>query len=414
MLRIRLGNSFRPVFSSATPLPRKAYCRPVLTRRSFHAGPVLGEGEPPRRRKYPHPALIALSLLPLAAYAVWEWYTYSTIPQTARRPLRLALLKHYYTNDAAEAVSNYLAAIDQCLLFGLPENSNEVTGIKLRLAELHATHRASPREALALYATVLGALQARVRAEGPAADPNQQNKLVGIAHKMGDEYLKLGNLGAARASYEWSVRKMLGFNEPPPRSPYMDVDSASTHGGEDAFVADEHSESYIGPTDKPVQLPNWVSPTEIGAAMEALAGIYSRQKLPELALSVYIRALEILDTDASLSKSERACRKAILQNNIAEAQVSLARSGADPALRAAYSWARKAAASAKLSGGLATCAECFVCAECNMGTIARMLGDLTSAKKHFILCRDMAAEAGFTGGVIEAREGLKTVSEGIA
>ncbi|KAJ3169748.1 hypothetical protein HDU87_000541 [Geranomyces variabilis] len=408
MLRTKLGNTFRPV-----------YCRPFLTqrisllRRTFHAGPVLGEGEPLRRRTFPRPALIALSLLPLAAYAVWEWYTYSTIPPTARRPLRLALLKHYYTNDAPGAVANYLDAVDQCLLAGLPANSNEVTGIKLRLAELHATHRSSPREALALYASVLGALQARVKAEGPTAHPSQQNKLVGIAHKMGDEYLKLGNLGAARASYEWSVRKMLGFNEPPPRSPFADVDSASGAGGGDAFVADEQSEPYIGPTDKPVQLPNWVSPTEIGAAMEALAGIYSRQKLPELALSVYIRALEILDTDASLSTSERACRKAILQNNIAEAQVSLARSAADPALRAAYGWARKAAASAKLSGGLATCAECSVCAECNMGTIARMLGEHSSAKKHFLSCRDMAAEAGYTGGIIEAREGLRALSEDV-
>ncbi|TPX55982.1 hypothetical protein PhCBS80983_g04881 [Powellomyces hirtus] len=368
-----------------------------------------------RPRRLPHPAVVIISLLPLAAYGVWYWYTYNTFPSGARRPLRRAMMKHYYTDDPKGAVGEYLS--DECRKAGLQNDSNEITGIQLRLAEMYDTHLASPKDALALYTTVLHMLSGHITATDD--DPQQMKKMVGIAHRLGDIHRDYFNdLSTAREWYEWAIRFMIGFREHPPTSPMPEI------GGADppAFVPDEPVAPYTSPATKPVKLPDWVSPTDIGSAMEALAGIYSRQNRPQLALAVYLRALEILDTDNSLSTADRHCRKAILQNNIAETHIAVSSSippssvptESPSILSQALEWTTKAAASAQLAGGLETCPECTVCAECNTGTIKHMMKDYKAAKRHFVTCRDLAAEIKFVDGVKAAREGMQRVNDSIA
>ncbi|KAJ3013232.1 hypothetical protein HKX48_005861 [Thoreauomyces humboldtii] len=359
-------------------------------------------------------------MVPVAGYFAWQWYTFNTFPKEARRPLRRAMMMHYYIHDPTGAVEEYTLAIAACRRAGLPDDSPEITGIMLRFAELHATHRNAFKEARELYLLVLHLLLHGMAPDKDEAlrDTNRMQKIVGCAKAAGDASASLGDLDAARQAFEYAVRFMIGFRDPPPGPPV--TDGMPDVGDQPSFIPDQVDPDQagagiattIGPGgEKRAKLPDWVTPTDLGAALEALAGIYARQGRSELSLSVYLRTLEILQTDKSITGEAMACRTAIIQNNIADANIALAtrRTPIDrPIVVRARKWAEQALASAR-KAGMETCAECTVVAECNLGSVALLLGDTKKAMDQFRACRDLAAELKFGDGVRAGRAGMQDV-----
>jgi hypothetical protein len=68
---------------------------------------------------------------------------------------------------------------------------------------------------------------------------------------------------------------------------------------------------------KPHQ-PSWASVSDLTVALDYLANLYAATSRPEVATALYSRALSLVDPSES-------CKKAALENNIAECYVAVGR-----------------------------------------------------------------------------------------
>lgn len=83
-------------------------------------------------------------------------------------------------------------------------------------------------------------------------------------------------------------------------------------------------------------------------------------------------------------------------------------------LETARRWATNANVHATEAEGEARTAECDeACAVslCNLGDIAALLGDFDEARRMFERCITMSNELGFSAGVKQAQEGLRSLSK---
>ncbi|KND00400.1 uncharacterized protein SPPG_04723 [Spizellomyces punctatus DAOM BR117] len=367
------------------------------------------------RPLYARPWFVALALLPLAASAAWYWYTYNTFPPEARRPLRIAMVNHYYSDAPEKAIEYYEKAIEMCQQCGLSPNSAEVTGIKLRLAELYELKLNRPLNAIRTFMEVLGPYGSVVQGDEKEKG-TRLKKAVGIAQRIGDICRGVEDWEGAETFYEWSVKTMLGLHQDPPRYIPRNLEtSAGERPPHVEFLSDaelyphtqqSHYDAPPNPVNttppapqKNLQHAPWASPSDLGASLEALAGVYAIKGWNDLALSLYFRALNLLPADTSLARTTRTCRQAIVSNNIAESFASLGR------VPEAEEWARKALKDAD-SVPNEECSECAAVVECNLGMITEMKGEFKDSIKHYLKCRERSANIKFLNGVRMAREGL--------
>ncbi|KAF9882054.1 TPR domain-containing protein [Colletotrichum karsti] len=168
----------------------------------------------------------------------------------------------------------------------------------------------------------------------------------------------------------------------------------------------------------------WMSPEEIGGAMESLADHYSSKHQPHLAVPLFFHALRLCADP---------CHRVTIMNNLAVAfathptttpvdpipgapSTSDALSNLDVPtdraglLEAAKNWASNAYSHSKdVKGDERTeeCDEACAVALTNMADIAAMLGKKDVARKRFQQAIEMSKKIGFEPGVTEAEAGLQ-------
>lgn len=162
----------------------------------------------------------------------------------------------------------------------------------------------------------------------------------------------------------------------------------------------------------------WLGLSEIGSVLTDLGDTYAGQRKDELALPLYLRALDLIRVDEADSPS---CRQAVLLNNIAAtmaAMVESPRAGNQPimprdlTMDTARQWALKAievAGSVSPSIKDEECDSSCCAATLHLGTMAEFQGKREEAVKYYEQSRSMAKSLGLEEVVLEADEKLENL-----
>ncbi|KAK3945925.1 hypothetical protein QBC46DRAFT_370342 [Diplogelasinospora grovesii] len=396
-------------------------------------------------RRNPEELVLAIAVLLAAAgiigYAVRLYFTYFYSEQFTRYPapiaksLRRALYYSNYAPDPKLALKYYKLALEQCDELGLDHFSDDVMGIKIQLAAWlekienfdNATKvlenllsdckrwvevmEKSVKDGTATTSSLL-------RSQAPSADKSGQTtqidevpetlwgkrtrilgKAVGISVKLAalysDEHLLKPDLAHERLV--WAVETAL-----------KELQRRSIEGLKE------------GEGD-------WMSSEQIGGALESLGHSYETKSQFHLALPLFFQALRL---------SQNPCHSAVLMNNIAISFAQQPTTGLvanpvdamlDPTLpsktaaekRAAYleaaqRWATNAKQHATEPQGeqrTPECDEACAVALCNLGDIAKMLGNTDEARRMFEQAIAKSKEVGFEPGVTQAEAGLRALSK---
>ncbi|PKY07451.1 hypothetical protein P168DRAFT_287931 [Aspergillus campestris IBT 28561] len=164
----------------------------------------------------------------------------------------------------------------------------------------------------------------KIEAHESALRDKAFKKAVGICMKLGELYASdyIQDAKAAEASQEAAVelclkelqrRQHLGL--PIGRSgrpTFSDMRQAApaNNADDDDSAADNDDDNHMDP---------WLNLTEIATALTQLADTYNEREQYELALPLYVRALEVLrmdERDEKTNKDYPSCRQAVLLNDI--------------------------------------------------------------------------------------------------
>ncbi|KAG1470352.1 hypothetical protein G6F56_002733 [Rhizopus delemar] len=209
-------------------------------------------------------------------------------PVSVRQPLLKAL--YYQQNkDLTLAHKYFNEALKQAL--ESPEVETEaLIGIMIQLGSFQEfmNELAEARRTLTL------ALRHLLGREGTLFDLNldhlsvlEQKKAVGIAQKLGDITSAMKMDKEAEKWYTWSVDHLL-------RTPMVQEDQA--------MFDQEH-------------MPLWLTKTDFKILLEKFGAFYTSRDKPDLAIGLYMRALDLIGLDS--------CQSTILMNNLMESYASL-------------------------------------------------------------------------------------------
>ncbi|KAI0535434.1 TPR domain-containing protein [Xylaria digitata] len=421
---LRQGLTFRPLFNA-----------------------FRGRGLRTLFRQSPEELVIALILLcgcaAVSVYVVYTYFNYFQSEQFTRFPpeiaksLRRAL---YYTNYAPDpklALKYYQLALEQCTASGLDPFSDEVIGVRIQVAAW--------LEGIGKFQNSIEVLEALLRdckkwvevMEKSVQDGlvDKSGRLIGAAEtklnppKEGDESIveEPENLWAKRT-------RLLG------KSVGISVKLGELYADDHVLQGDAAGEHLVWAVEtvlKELQRRqveavkegegDWMSPEQIGGALEALANHYESKSLHYLAAPLYLQAVTLSPPDS--------CHTAVLMNNLASSlaqqpvqspfnsQLTLGNENpTQPTTQAptramllasARSWALQALGTAqKVMGESRTdeCDEACAVAMCNLGDIAAMAGDAQEAERRFRESLELSQKLSFEPGIAQAKEGLKRAS----
>ncbi|KAI8355559.1 hypothetical protein BD560DRAFT_203630 [Blakeslea trispora] len=287
--------------------------RPSNTRASVWPKPVFystraNTRTPPRPIRIPPlpVALISAGLLCLGI-GLYEHLTsdVQSFPSNVRQSLRKAL--YYQQNKDLRLSLKYFQEALALALDSpdLEKNGAPLTGIMIQLGALQEDMNQLPeaRQTLILALRHLLGLHDNTsqdviqtitqQTQLSHFSPLDQKKIVGIAQKLGDLTARMHRNEEAEAWYVWSVEHLLKSSSKP----------VSEYGDSSEVLFDaEH-------------MPDWLTKTDVGAALEALGGFYATQNKPGLAIHLYLRALTLTGMTS--------CQAGVLMNNLAEAYAGL-------------------------------------------------------------------------------------------
>ncbi|KAI1473710.1 TPR domain-containing protein [Daldinia eschscholtzii] len=397
-------------------------------------------------RQSPEELVIAIILLcgvaGISVYVIYAYFNYFQSRQFTRFPpqiaksLRRALYYSNYSPDPPLALKYYKLALEQCSQAGLDPFSDEVMGIKIQLAAwfekigsyknsidvLESLVRDCKRWLEVLEKSVRdglvdssGRLAGSSSPQPPTAqedtekepDTKPENlwgkrtrilgKLVGISVKLGelysDEHVLQGD--SAGQHLVWAVETVL-----------KELQRRQVEGVKE------------GEGD-------WMTPEQIGGALEALGNHYESKSQHYLAAPLFLQAVSL--------SPRNSCHTAVLMNNLA---ISLAqqpvhtptdsnqttqgsasnvtnRPTRSTLLASARAWALQAQETArKVQGEDRTdeCDEACAVALCNLGDIAAMAGDTEEARRKFKESLSLSKRIAFDPGVAQAEDGLRRLS----
>ncbi|KAF3058432.1 putative tpr domain-containing protein [Daldinia childiae] len=170
---------------------------------------------------------------------------------------------------------------------------------------------------------------------------------------------------------------------------------------------------------------DWMTPEQIGGALEALGNHYESKSQHYLSAPLFLQAVSL--------SPRNSCHTAVLMNNLAislaqqpintptntnpTSQGSRSNVAARPTrstlLASARAWALQAQETAqKVQGEDRTdeCDEACAVALCNLGDIAAMTGDTEEARRKFKESLSLSKRIAFDPGVAQAQEGLQRLS----
>lgn len=420
-----------------------------------------------------HPGEMGLALVSLivmagvVAYTVRIYFTYfyseqfTTLPAPVADAMRRALYYSNYAPDPKLALKYYREAIERCVQAGLDPFSDEFMGVRIQVAawlEKIERYDAAIRTLTSLLdecrrwvalaeeqgmmelpvvmPATAGGQEEGEKAEKAAAPPQKRETVwgkrnrilrrsIGISVKLGELYSDQHVLEPelAHESLVWAVEA--GLREMRRRS----VEGVKEGEGE------------------------WLNAEEMGGALEALGTSFLSKDQAHLAVPAFLQALHLC---------QDPCHSAVIMNNIAASFVQhplhtplmgplapaeaagpvgsggskgavlgdvgtkSSDAGKSPmaapvpvaaATRATYleyagNWAGNAQRlAAETSGDKRTpeCDQACAVSLCNLGDIAKMLGDAAGARRRFDQCIALSERIGFDDGVRQAKAGLRAL-----
>ncbi|KAK3626420.1 hypothetical protein LTR56_019790 [Elasticomyces elasticus] len=355
------------------------------------------------------------------AYANYLYKYYITAafhnyPEPVAQKLRKAL---YYTNselDPKEAIKYYRQALQVAQEISMDPFSDEIIGVKIQVAKLMEEVKQIRKSAQVLEILRNDCLewmkQLGEKEHNRTKRTRVLSKLVGISVKLGELYgsPEVYDREMAEERLVWAVETVLKERQ------RRDNIRSTEHISEEALIGRE------GP---------WMTNSETGAALEALAHTYEENDQHYLASPLFLQALNLYPT--------KDCHAVILMNNLGS---SLAQQSPRAArATAAYASSTTIASSQTPSGPVATREsmlqnasmwaqkaldiaakiqpptrnkECDVgCAVAthNLGEFAEMLGNNAEARKKYTEAISIARAVGFQDGVDNSSARLRALSE---
>ena len=343
--------------------------------------------------------------------------SFHNYPEPVAQKLRKAL---YYTNtdfNPQEAVKYYRQALQAAQEVGMDPFSDEVMGVKIQVTGVmeHEGVRQFDKAVQVLEILRADALEwLRVHGEQPQNRVKRTRilaKMVGVSVKLGELYggPEIYNREAAEERLVWAVETVL--KEQQRRFAIREKENLS----------EEQLDEREG---------KWMSASETGAALEALAHSYEEKDQHYLASPLFLQALSLYPA--------KDCHSVILMNNLASslAQQSPraaravsahasstsistpdAPAGGPVATREnlimnAATWAQKALDVAAKVGPPERNEECDLgCAVAthNLGEFAEMLGNREEARRRYGEAVSIARAVGFQEGVENSTARLKAL-----
>jgi tetratricopeptide (TPR) repeat protein len=200
----------------------------------------------------------AITCLGLYKYFFSAVYKY---PEEIRKNLRKGLYYQNYRNDPNLAVNYYQAALNEAFNNTELDNASpEVTGIMIQLGSLYED-LGRIRDATNVFTMAYDAI---VIPNNTSVKLDEKTKLrsIGLAQKLGDLHQSLKQDEQAEKYYVWSVEQLLQLQS-------VVVQSNN----------DSSSRNSLFSKKLDMRLPPWMTFTNLGASLEALAAFYSsRQK----------------------------------------------------------------------------------------------------------------------------------------
>ncbi|KAI1380871.1 TPR domain-containing protein [Hypoxylon crocopeplum] len=398
-------------------------------------------------RQSPEELVLAIILLFVAAgisvYVIYTYFNYFQSRQFTRFPpqiaksLRRALYYSNYSPDPKLALKYYKLALQQCSEAGLDPFSDEVMGVRIQLAawfEKIGSHRNS--------IAALEALLQDCKKWVELIEKSAQDGLVDASGRMAGTPTPPGPVSEEDSESEtdtipenlWAKRtRILG------KSVGISVKLGELYADEHVLQGDSAGEHLVWAVEtvlKELQRRqvegvkegegDWMSPEQIGGALEALGHHYESKSQFYLAAPLFLQAITL--------SPPNSCHTAVIMNNLAislaqqpvntptnPSQASkvgrsnvVARPTRSTLLASARSWALQAQETAKKVQGenrTNECDEACAVALCNLGDIAAMAGDIEEARRRFQESLTLSKRIEFAPGAAQAQEGLGRLSK---
>ncbi|KAI1439226.1 TPR domain-containing protein [Xylaria sp. CBS 124048] len=452
-MRRQLSSTGRPAGEQKPPMPSTRLILRAL-RQSLSLRPLFQKLRDQNIRtlfrQNPEELVIAIMLLcgcaAVSVYVAYSYFHYFQSEQFTRFPpdiaksLRRALYYSNYSPDPNLAFKYYKIALEQCKASGMDPFSDEIMGIRIQLAA---------------WLEKIGKFDSSIEVlEGLLDDCKKWVQLMeksvadGLIDKSGRLKSAVNNTPKADAAKEgeevkpqeveyenlWAKRtRVLG------KSVGVSVKLGNLYSDEHVLQGDDAGKHLIWAVEtvlKELQRRkveglkegegDWMSPEQIGGALESLGNHYESKSQHYLAAPLYLQAVTL--------SPPNSCHTAVLMNNLA---ISLAQQPVQPPvdpspaagdkkstqptgqaptramlLASARSWGLQALGAAqKVTGEGRTeeCDEACAVAMCNLGDIAAMTGDVEEAKRRFLESLALSRKIGFEPGITQAKDRLKRI-----
>ncbi|KAJ5569989.1 uncharacterized protein N7459_009419 [Penicillium hispanicum] len=178
-----------------------------------------------------------------------------------------------------------------------------------------------------------------------------------------------------------------------------------------------------GSTDDGATSDSWLNMVEIATALAELAGTYTAKERYELAMPLYLRALDLIRASEADSPS---CKQVVLLNDVASAMAGQVQQGArsrgqqkqpvsqEQTVEAARQWAQKSLDVAARIQPPVRDEECdltCVVATYNLGELAELQKKPSVAKERYSEAKSLAQGLGYEEGVSMADAALKRLAK---
>ncbi|KAG2156753.1 uncharacterized protein EDB93DRAFT_1125407 [Suillus bovinus] len=411
---------------NSRPVRCQVITRPAACRRFSSTAPPQSSTTGGVRVSRLFTALLALGI-GATSLGLYEFYTSFTLwPEQVRGDLRagikarnqgdLSLSERYITRAFQTALSLPYQTF-------APDPYLKLSGIASLLSEVASERRS--REALQIV-WELGAGPSEQHSSLPDAEKTPNDAVEGApgwsSYTLRKEErlrrvalaYKLGQLASERNMDEeekwliWAVEEVLKLSG-------LGITNADSDTNTKASALED------------LELPTWMSKTDLGAPLEALGTLYAKKGRIEYAIPLYLQAISLLlPPKANNVSIEDRCRAAQLMNNLSEL---IMRRPPTPEVRAqAEAWAGQALGiieqaqaqprSSQWFGwgqapddGREVCEQALGVVLFNLGSLREMTCDLDGAKKLFEKSAEQCSKVGIREGVVEAQEALRRVEK---
>ncbi|KAB8236190.1 TPR domain protein [Aspergillus alliaceus] len=388
-----------------------------------------------------NPILFPLALFSLAtATAIFTYIAYieytTVAPQYHKFPppvadaLRTAV---YYTEvdlNPPKALQAYKEALRVAIEMGVHPFSDEVVGIKLQVA--HMLEKAGLVKAAV---EVLERTKGEILGFVEKGSSSKGSGSKGLVQKGGSEGGE-GDLEEKKKQQEMAeyedrqrdrvLKKAVGIEMKLAElyaSDYMQDDKkaeAAQVAAVELCLKEMNRRQSLGLPVGGGSEEAWLNVTEIATALSDLAGRYTESEKYELAMPLYLRALDLLRVEEGEAPS---CKQVVLLNDVASAMAGQAQSpirAPDPAkareqlVDAARQWAQKSidmAARIQPPVRDQDCDTSCVAATYNLGELAEFQGKGKEAERLYREAKSLAEGLGFEEGVAMTDSALKRVTK---